>query len=176
PLSIHDAHPIFGTAFTLEQGKLIRRFSNQVTFLFDGDLAGRKATAQSRQPAKESGLSAKVARLPDGSDPDEFIRKKGPEQLRTLLKNAPNMSVHLIAEVLEEKFSALDEEEKAAQIQKVVALVNEEEDPALRALLEKHATRLLGQRLNIGRGHGETTFHAIRRSLARSLSTSHTSR
>src|SRR5690606_14921557 len=80
---INEVVAPLGTAFTLEQGKLIRRFSNQDTFLFVEDLAGRKATAQSRHPAKESGLSAKVARLPDGSDPDDFIRTKGPEQLRT---------------------------------------------------------------------------------------------
>jgi DNA primase len=156
-----------GTAFTSEQGKLIRRFSNQITFLFDGDSAGRKATAQSRLPAKESGLSAKVARLPDGSDPDEFIRTKGSEQLRNLLDRAPGMLSYLISEVLDERFSSIDQEAQARRIQKVIDLINEEEDESVRALLDQHALRL-GQALKIGQG-SESTFHAIRRSLARSV-------
>src|SRR5690606_28301236 len=91
-----------GTAFTVEQGKQIRRFTSQVTFLFDGDAAGKKATAASRQPARESGLSAKVARLPDGMDPDDFIRARGAEGMGNLIAASQGMLDYLISEVLDE--------------------------------------------------------------------------
>src|SRR5690606_40742338 len=58
---------------------------------FDADKAGRKATAASRQPAREAGARAKVARLPEGMDPDDFIRTRGPEALQNLLGSAQDI-------------------------------------------------------------------------------------
>ncbi len=156
-----------GTAFTLEQGKLIRRFSSEVVLLFDADNAGRKATAASRAPAKEAGLSAKVARLPDGSDPDDFARNRGAEGLKNLIGASQGMLNYLITELLDEKFSARDEEAKAARVQKVIDLIAQEDDPNVRALLDQHAVKL-GQALGIGQGT-ERTFAAIRRNLTQAL-------
>src|SRR5690606_26991827 len=84
------------------------------------------------------------------------------------------MLSYLISEVLDERFSAADQEAKAQRIQKVVDLINEEDDESVRALLDQHALRL-GQALKIGVG-SETTFQAIRRSLARSLANGQRSR
>lgn len=154
-----------GTAFTLEQGKLIRRFASEVILLFDADQAGRKAAVASRQPAKEAGLSAKVARLPDGSDPDDFARAKGAEGLKNLLDASQGMLDYLISLVLDENFASADAEGQARRIQKVVELLKAEEDPNAAALAERHADRLAG-RLGLADGH---TFRALRNSIRKSL-------
>src|SRR5690606_38878599 len=77
-----------GTAFTAEQGKLIRRFTSNVTFLFDGDEAGKKAVIASRGACREAGLSPRVATLPPGLDPDEFSRARGSESLLAVVRAA----------------------------------------------------------------------------------------
>jgi DNA primase len=154
-----------GTAFTLEQGKLIRRFASEVILLFDADQAGRKAAVSSRQPAKEAGLSAKVARLPDGSDPDDFARAKGAESLKNLLDASQGMLDYLISLILDENFASVDAEGQARRIQKVVELLKAEDDPNAAALAERHADRLAG-RLGLADGH---TFRALRNSIRKSL-------
>src|SRR6185503_16668102 len=85
-----------GTAFTPAQAKLLKRFAPNVVVLFDGDAAGRKATRAARGPCREGGLNARVASLPGGVDPDDFVRKHGPEGLQRLVKNAPGMLEYLI--------------------------------------------------------------------------------
>lgn len=154
-----------GTAFTLEQGKLIRRFTSEVILLFDADQAGRKATVASREPAKEAGLSIKVARLPEGSDPDDFARTRGAEGLTNLLDASQGMLDYMISLVLDEKFATADAEGQARRIQKVVDLLKAEEDPNVAALAERHADRLAG-RLGLSDGH---TFRALKNSIRRSL-------
>ncbi len=154
-----------GTAFTEEQGKLIRRFTQNVTLLFDGDAAGRKATMASRGPAKDAGLVVNVARLPLGSDPDDFLRSKGAENLTRLLSSATGMLDYLIAEVLDESFNAADALGRATKLKQVTDLLASEEDPNVRALAEQHADRLAG-RLGVADAH---TFRALKATITRSL-------
>ncbi|MEW6715369.1 MAG: DNA primase [Nitrospirota bacterium] len=75
-----------GTAFTIEHGKLIKRFTENVILAFDGDKAGVKATKSAASALLESGLNVKVLSLPDKEDPDSFIRKNGKEAFSTLLE------------------------------------------------------------------------------------------
>ena len=49
--------------------------------MFDGDSAGRRAVLASREAVREAGLGCRVANLPDGTDPDEFVRRAGAEAL-----------------------------------------------------------------------------------------------
>ncbi len=154
-----------GTAFTTEQGKQIRRFTQNITLLFDGDPAGRKATAQSKTPAREAGLTARVARLPDGRDPDDFLREKGAEQLARLLASATGMIDYLISEILDEGFAASDAAGRADKLRQVTELLASEDDPAVRALAEQHADRLAG-RLGVADAH---TFRALRAAVTRGL-------
>ena len=85
-----------GTAFTAQQAKLLKRYVARVILIFDGDKAGQKATRGAYPLLMEAGLSARVAALPRGEDPDSFLRKRGPEALRALVANAPPIVEHLI--------------------------------------------------------------------------------
>lgn len=75
-----------GTALTQGQIKLIHRFTNNVTVLYDGDAAGIKAALRGIDLLLEQGLNIKVVLLPDGEDPDSFARKQNAESLRKYLK------------------------------------------------------------------------------------------
>jgi hypothetical protein len=71
-----------GTALTLDQARLIRRHASEVVALFDGDDAGRRAAARSFPVFLEAGLWARGVFLPQGEDPDTFVRSHGAASLR----------------------------------------------------------------------------------------------
>jgi DNA primase len=83
----HALAPL-GTAFTLEQARLIRRFAEEVVVVFDGDGAGRKATRAAFELLETAGLRSRAVRLPDGYDPDTFLREKGADMLRAMVQSA----------------------------------------------------------------------------------------
>ncbi|MDX9908501.1 MAG: DNA primase [Mariniphaga sp.] len=66
-----------GTALTSDQIRLIKRFTNNITIIFDGDEAGIKASLRGIDLVLEEGMNVKVLLLPDGEDPDSFAKKKG---------------------------------------------------------------------------------------------------
>lgn len=65
-----------GTALTGQQCKLLKRFADEVVLLRDGDDAGLKACMRDVETCIEAGLAVKIALMPDGEDPDSFIRKE----------------------------------------------------------------------------------------------------
>ena len=77
-----------GTAFTNEQANLISRYTKEIVLMLDADAAGQKAIRRASGILENSGISVRVVVIPDGKDPDEFIRKKGPERFKGLLEGA----------------------------------------------------------------------------------------
>ncbi len=77
-----------GTSLTLGQVYLLKRFSPQVTMLYDADAAGVQATLRGLDLFLEQGVRVKVISLPQGYDPDTFIQDKGQEALSRLLSQA----------------------------------------------------------------------------------------
>ena len=77
-----------GTAFTSEQVNLIARYTKEIVLMLDSDTAGQKAIKKASQLLENTGLDVRVVIIPDGKDPDEFIKKSGPERLRALLEGA----------------------------------------------------------------------------------------
>jgi DNA primase len=75
---LHE-HPVAlascGTAFTLDQARLVKRHVDHLVLCYDGDDAGRKATEQALELAWQAGLSTSVVELPEGEDPDSYLRK-----------------------------------------------------------------------------------------------------
>ncbi len=89
-----------GTSFTEAQARLLRRFAENVVILFDGDEAGRKATAAAYSVCSEVGLAARVGKLPLGMDPDSYLRSAeegyGAEGMKKHLHEAPSLVEWLI--------------------------------------------------------------------------------
>ncbi len=77
-----------GTAFTFEQAARLRRYCSDVVILYDGDDAGRIAALRACEPAVQGGLKVKVARLPEGHDPDSFLRERGREAVEKVIADA----------------------------------------------------------------------------------------
>ena len=70
-----------GTSLTIDQIRLIRRFTNNVTIIYDGDQAGIKASMRGIDMVLEEGINVKVLPLPEGEDPDSFSRSMSATQL-----------------------------------------------------------------------------------------------
>ena len=71
-----------GTALSVYQIKMLRRFTNNITLLYDGDEAGIHAAMRGTDMLLQEGMNVKVLLLPDGDDPDSFARKHSTEQLK----------------------------------------------------------------------------------------------
>ncbi len=80
-----------GTALTADHIQKIRPFVSNVVLLFDPDPAGVRAALRSLDLFVNSGLGVRVVSLPDGDDPDTFVRKRGAEAFHSLQERAPSL-------------------------------------------------------------------------------------
>ncbi|HID94879.1 MAG TPA: DNA primase [Candidatus Latescibacteria bacterium] len=89
-----------GTAFTPEQAKALSHYAEKVILVYDADQAGSAAAVRGTDILLEAGLDVEVVHLPEGHDPDSFIREKGAGQFRELLGEAQDVlkyKLHLVA-------------------------------------------------------------------------------
>lgn len=101
-----------GTALTVEQIRLLRRYTQNVVMLFDADPAGESAMVRSLDLLIEEGMNVKVAALADGEDPDSFIRKFGVESFQQRVSQAFSVFDFKMKTLLE-RFDAKTPEGKA---------------------------------------------------------------
>lgn len=157
-----------GTAFTPEQATAIKRFAPEIILLFDGDAAGRKAVKAAREPCKKAGLVAKAATLPEGIDPDELSRDRGPEAVISVIQASRGLLEHLVDACLDARFTSASAEERAERLREVVELINGEDDPTVRAMAQQFAddvARRLVQRDDAMGLADATTFRALVRAV-----------
>lgn len=94
-ISLHQAGfdnaiACLGTAFTGEMAHLLARYTDEVVLSYDADEAGQKATNRAIGVLNSIGMRLKVVRLTGGKDPDEILKKYGPERFRSLMDGAAN--------------------------------------------------------------------------------------
>lgn len=89
-----------GTSLTTEQIKLIKRLTENVTILFDGDNAGIKASFRSIDMLLTEGMNIRVLLFPDGDDPDSFSRKHPQEYVEKFIENEAKDFIDFKAEIL----------------------------------------------------------------------------
>lgn len=86
-----------GTAFTTEQANLIARYTKEIVLMLDADAAGQKAVRRAEEILRNTGLSVRVVSIPNGKDPDEYIKTQGAERFKALLEGAvSNMEYKLL--------------------------------------------------------------------------------
>jgi DNA primase len=124
-----------GTAFTPEQARSLRRYCDSVVLVYDGDDAGRLATLRACAVAAEADLKTSVVRLSDGDDPDSYVRRAGPDALRSLLAGA--------AHYLDFVFAGHGREPEEV-IKFALAIVGRVKDPIRAALETKRLSSLSG--------------------------------
>lgn len=111
-----------GTSLTTEQIKLIKRLTENVTILFDGDAAGIKASFRSIDMLLSEGMNIRVLLFPDGDDPDSFSRKHPQEFVENYIKENANDFIDFKAEILL-KETGSDPIKKAEAIRDIVKSV-----------------------------------------------------
>lgn len=108
---INYAVASLGTAFTRNQGKLIKRYGKEVYICYDSDSAGINATIKVLNMLMEEGVEPKVIVLPSGQDPDDFINKNGLKEFEKLMDKALNFIEYQIY-INKLRFNLADPKEK----------------------------------------------------------------
>ena len=89
-----------GTSLTREQVKLVKRYTQNLTILYDGDSAGIKASFRGIDLILEEGMNVKVVLFPDGEDPDSFAKKNSESELALYIKNHKQDFITFKADIL----------------------------------------------------------------------------
>lgn len=117
-----------GTALTTKQARQLKIYSDLVYISYDGDTAGQKATMRGLDILKESGLTVKVVRLPEGLDPDDVIKRGGAAAYQKLLDEAIPLTAYKI-EVLKSRYDMSDPDQKAKFAIDATAVVTALDNP-----------------------------------------------
>ena len=114
-----------GTSLTIEQVRLIRRYTKNVTVLYDGDAAGIKAAFRAVNMLFEEGLHVRVVLFPDGEDPDSYAQKYGSTKLQEYLKENESNFILFKTKVLAQdiKGDPIRKAEVLGDIVRTIALV-----------------------------------------------------
>ena len=117
-----------GTALTFSQAKMIKNYSKNVYISYDGDSAGQTATLRGLDILQEAGLNVKVVSLPDGMDPDDFIKAKGADAYKQLLKDAQTLPAFKINSLLS-RYDLTTPDGKSAYAIEAVKVIRALENP-----------------------------------------------
>ena len=114
-----------GTALTPEQAEKLRRLAPKAIVCYDGDSAGRHATLGALHLLLAQGFEARVVRLPEGEDPDDLLRREGPEGLASRVEDAPDFLTWAVEDVrpAEEGLPAPEKRERIARLQQILAAI-----------------------------------------------------
>lgn len=122
---IFHAVASLGTAFTPQQARLLQRLAEEVVFAYDSDAAGQNATLRALQIVSDQGMRVRILDLPDGKDPDEYIRVHGVDAFLKLEKKS--ILEYRMKRILESGMGA-HQEDRQKTVQEAVRILAETED------------------------------------------------
>jgi DNA primase len=131
-----------GTSLTIEQIRLIRRFTRNITVMYDGDAAGIKASFRGIDLLLAEGMNIKVLLFPDGEDPDSFSRKTPQHELLEFLSTNTTDFIRFKASLLLKEVQH-DPIKKAGLIHEMVESIALIPDPIVRSLFVKECAILM---------------------------------
>lgn len=129
-----------GTALTAEQAQLLVRYSRNVYLLYDADQAGLKATFRSGDALLQEGATVRVVTLPEGEDPDSFVRGKGGDALERPLKDAIDVFERKV-QLLERAGWFADLAKRRAAVDRLLPTIRATRDPVMRDLYLARASQ-----------------------------------
>ena len=131
-----------GTAFTAGQAKLLMRYAKRFYFCYDSDEAGQNATVRALQIAANLGAEIFVISIPDGKDPDEFVRKHSKEAFLNLIQTAyPLLDFRLQYVLKHTNFNSFDGKVKA--LHEMLPILGAVKDEAVKLEYQKKLARVL---------------------------------
>ncbi len=147
-ISLHQAgveHVVAtcGTALTPQQVRLVGRYAKQMVLLFDADEAGAKAAMRSVDLVLAGGLSAYAITLPEGFDPDSFVREKGGAAFQEYARTHRRDFVEFMMETARMSGAAGTPEGEAETMRNVIAALRRIPDPLLQESYVRRARKLL---------------------------------
>ena len=131
-----------GTSLTIDQIRLIRRFTPNITIVYDGDDAGIKASLRGIDMVLEEGINVKVLPLPRGEDPDSFARSMSASQLTEYIKAKETDFIKFKTQLLMETVEN-DPVSKARLINEIVHSISVIPDTITRTIYIKECSRLM---------------------------------
>lgn len=131
-----------GTSLTENQIKLIKRFTDNVCVLYDGDAAGIKASLRGIDMLLEGGLNVKVVLFPDGEDPDSYAQKLGPVEFATYLEKNKKDFIFFKTSLLMED-AGNDPVKRAQLIRDIVESIAKVPDAIKRSGFIKESAKIL---------------------------------
>lgn len=131
-----------GTALTQDQVKLIKRYAENVTILYDGDPAGIRASFRGIDLILSEGLNVKVVLFPDGDDPDSYAKKVSSRELQEYIQTAAKDFMAFKTSVLS-KDAGNDLEKRAEMIREIVTSIAEIPDAIKGQVYIQECSRLL---------------------------------
>ncbi len=120
-----------GTALTLEQIRLLKRYTHNITMIYDGDCAGEMATLRSLDLLIEEGMLVKIVPLPKGVDPDLFVRQNGMAALKDKVAQAVNLFDYKL-NVLKTRYSLTEVHGKSKIAAQMLLTINKFENAITR--------------------------------------------
>ena len=121
---ITNAVASLGTALTVDQARLLKRYADTVIIAYDADFAGRTATMRGLDVLRDAGLEVKVLRIPEGKDPDEYLRLNGREAFIKLI-NSSMPIIEYRLKVAEEGINFKNEQSLIKYGEKVTNILSE---------------------------------------------------
>ena len=132
-----------GTALTEEQVMLLKRFTQKITIIYDGDKAGINAALKGINMFLQKGMNVKVVLIPDGDDPDSFARKHTREEIEDFLQSAEEDFILYQYRTLSANLSD-DPYEEGRMINEIAQSVSMIDDAGIRSAYMNKAAELLG--------------------------------
>ncbi|GAB4136605.1 MAG: DNA primase [Bacteroidia bacterium] len=131
-----------GTSLTIEQIRLIRRYTSNITILYDGDPAGIKASFRGIDLILEEGMNVRVLLFPDNDDPDSYSKKVSSEELKDFIKNNTKDFIAFKTQLLYED-TKNDPIKKAELIREIVGSIALMPDAITRSVFVKECSRIM---------------------------------
>jgi DNA primase len=131
-----------GTSLTIDQIRLIKRYTKNITILYDGDPAGIKASLRGVDMILEEGLNVRILLFPEGDDPDSFVQKNPSSRVEAFIKdNAVDFITYKTKILLDE--TGQDPIRKAGLVTDIVQTIALIPDPIYRSVYVRECSRML---------------------------------
>lgn len=125
---IQNAVATLGTALSIEQARLIKRYAQTVVLCYDGDAAGQRAILRCLDICAEAALPCRVRRIPDNLDPDEYVKAHGPKAFEDLGSLSP---IQYRLQIAWEKVDPKDEDARLSFAIEASSIISKEKNPVL---------------------------------------------
>ncbi len=139
---VHNVVASSGTSLTREQIQLIRRFTQNITMLYDGDVAGVKAAIRGTDLVLEEGMKVKIVVFPDNDDPDSYVRKVGTVAFQEFVKANSQDFITFKAKLFRQEIQN-DPYRKSEVVKEMVESIIRIPDPIQRSVFYKQTATLL---------------------------------